>query len=104
VAVKPIDMRLGVDGLSLHVQESLGRPPCDGSAYAFRNRSGTRIKLLIWDGTGVWLCARRLHKGHFIWPQSHEETCVVSNAEWQWLIAGIDWTRLQAQAKPTWRV
>ncbi len=104
LAVEPIDMRLGIDGLSLRVQESLGKAPCDGSAYAFRNRNGTRMKCLIWDGTGVWLCARRLHKGRFIWPQSHETSCVLSHAEWEWLIAGVDWTRLQASAKSAWRV
>ena len=70
LAVEAVDMRLGIDGLSLKIQESLGRSPCDGSAYAFRNRAGNRIKLLIWDGTGVWLCVRRLHRGRFTWPQS----------------------------------
>ena len=104
LAVEPIDMRIGVDGLSLHVQESLGKPACDGSAYAFRNKNSTRIKLLIWDGTGVWLCMRRLHKGRFVWPQSHDTTCVLSNEEWQWLTTGVDWTRLSAQANGVWRV
>lgn len=52
LAVEPVDMRQGIDGLSLIIQEALGRSPCDGSAYAFRNRSGNRIKLLIWDGAG----------------------------------------------------
>ena len=53
LAVEPVDMRMGIDGLSLKIQQALGRSPCDGSAYAFRNRSGNRIKLLVWDGTGV---------------------------------------------------
>ncbi|HJV26645.1 MAG TPA: IS66 family insertion sequence element accessory protein TnpB [Aromatoleum sp.] len=65
LAVEPVDMRMGIDGLSRKVQWALGRAPCDGSAYAFRNRNGNRIKLLIWDGTGVWLCGRRLHQGRF---------------------------------------
>ena len=104
LAVEPIDMRIGADGLSLHVQESLGKPPCDGSAYAFRNKSGTRIKLLIWDGTGFWLCMRRLHKGRFVWPQNHDATCVLSSEEWQWLTTGVDWTRLNASPQSDWRV
>jgi len=65
LAVEPVDMRLGIDGLSLLVQEALGKAPCDGSAYAFRNRRQNRLKLLIWDGAGVWLGARRLHRGRF---------------------------------------
>ena len=54
LAVEPVDMRLGIDGLSLLVQEALGEAPCDGSAYAFRNRRQNRLKLLMWDGAGVW--------------------------------------------------
>ena len=103
-AVEAVDMRLGIDGLSLKVQEALGRSPCDGSAYAFRNRAGNRIKLLIWDGTGVWLCVRRLHRGRFIWPQSGESICTLSEAEWRWLTAGVDWRRLQVKAPEGWQV
>ena len=68
LAIQPVDMRLGIDGLSLLVQETLGKAPCDGSAYAFRNKRSNRIKLLLrgglgpWDGAGVWLGARRLHR------------------------------------------
>ena len=54
LASEPVDMRLGIDGLSLLVQEALGKAPCDCSAYAFRNKRSNRIKLLRWDGTGVW--------------------------------------------------
>ncbi|WP_251199602.1 IS66 family insertion sequence element accessory protein TnpB [Aromatoleum aromaticum] len=68
LAVEPIDMRLGIDGLSARLQNSLGRAPCDGSAYAFINRARTRLKVLLWDGTGVWLSQRRLHRGSFSWP------------------------------------
>ena len=63
LVIEPLDMRTGIDGLSLRIQNTLGRSPCDGTAYAFRNRRRNRLKLLIWDGTGVWLCQRRLHKG-----------------------------------------
>jgi DNA-binding CsgD family transcriptional regulator len=49
-------MRTGIDGLSLHGQQALGRPPCDGTAYVFANRRRTRLKLVCWDGTGVWMC------------------------------------------------
>lgn len=75
LAVEPVDMRMGIDGLSLQIQQALGRSPCDGTAYAFRNRSGNRIKLLVWDGTGVWLCVRRLHQGRFTWPHRTDAVC-----------------------------
>lgn len=104
LAVEPVDMRMGIDGLSLKIQQALGRSPCDGTAYAFRNRSGNRIKLLVWDGTGVWLCVRRLHQGRFTWPQSSDAVCTLSPAEWQWLVRGIDWRRLQAKPREEWQV
>lgn len=69
-------MRTGIGGQSLHGQQALGRPPCNGTAYAFANRRRTRLKLLCRDGTGVWMCLRRLHRGLSIWPQADE-------ASWQ---------------------
>jgi transposase len=86
-----VDMRLGIDGLSSRVVQYLGKSPCDGHAYAFTNRSRNRLKLVVWDGNGVWLCQRRLHQGHFVWPQSIESSYEVSEAQWQWLVNGIDW-------------
>lgn len=50
LVVDAVDMRGGIDGLSQCIQNAVGRSPCDGTAYAFRNRRGTRTKLLIWDG------------------------------------------------------
>jgi transposase len=66
LATQPVDMRIGIDGLSLHVQQALGRAPCDRTAYVFSNRHHTRLKLVCWDGNGVWLCQRRLHRGQFV--------------------------------------
>ncbi len=104
LVVEPIDMRAGIDGLSQRIQDSLGRTPCDGNAYAFRNRRQNRLKLLIWDGTGVWLCQRRLHRGHFIWPHSDTPVCTLTAAQWQWLIAGVDWQRLSTPPPAHWQV
>lgn len=104
LVVEPIDMRAGIDGLSQHIQNTLGRSPCDGSAYAFRNRRQNRLKLLIWDGTGVWLCQRRLHRGHFIWPSAETPVCTLTAAQWQWLVTGVDWQRLEAPPPAHWRV
>ena len=94
--VESMDMRAGIGGLSQRIQNTLGRTPCDGSAHAFRNRRQNRLKLLIWDGTGVWLCQRRLHHGHFTWPRSDTPAFTLTAAQWQWLITGVDWQRLDA--------
>ena len=104
LVVEPIDMRAGIDRLSQRIQNTLGRSPCDGSAYAFRNRRQNRLKLLVWDGTGVWLCQRRLHQGHFTWPTTNTPVCQLTTAQWQWLITGVDWQRLNAAPHAHWRV
>lgn len=104
LVVDPVDMRGGIDGLSQRIQNLLGHSPCDGKAFAFRNRRGTRLKLLVWDGTGVWLCHRRLHQGKFIWPTAAMATVTLSARQWNWLITGVDWQRLEAPAPVQWRV
>jgi transposase len=91
-------MRLGIDGLSLAIQQSLGRSPCDGSVFVFRNRRSSRLKLLVWDCTGVWLCQRRLHAGSFVWPKLADSTLMLTAQQWQWLTMGVDWQRLSAPA------
>lgn len=96
LVVEPMDLRRGIDGLSLWVQETLGDAPGAGSAFIFHNRSRSRLKVLLWDGNGVWLCQRRLHRGRFVLPRSQAPRLSMSQAEWSGLIAGIDWQRLSA--------
>lgn len=82
IMVQPVDMRLGVDGLSSLVQQALGKTACDGCVYLFRNKTGNRIKALCWDGNGVWLCQRRLHQGKFHWAKQGDVSPVCQhNAE-----------------------
>ena len=102
--VEPVDMRAGIDRLSQQIQNTLGRSPCDGSAYAFRNRRATRIKLLVWEGTGAWLCQRRLHQGHVTWPAANTPVFPLTAAQWQWLITGVDWRHLNAVPPAHWQV
>lgn len=104
LAVEPVDMRRGLDGLSAIVQQRLGHTPCDGSAYIFRNRAGNRLRLLLWDGNGAWLCQRRLHQGRFIWPKAGDTVFAMSQTQWQWLIAGVDWQRLSAKCHADWQL
>jgi len=63
-----------------------------------------RIKVVVWDGTGVWLCQRRLHEGRFIWPKVTDPCFSVTFEQWQWLIAGVDWQRLSALPSTNWQV
>ena len=104
LVVEPVDGRLGADGLSQRVQNSLGGSPCDGAVYLFTNRRRSRLKCVCWDGTGVWLAQRRLHRGLFVWPRSGATQVTLTQAQWQWLVAGVDWQRLSASIAPDWRV
>ena len=87
--VEPVDIRRGIDGLSVLVEQALQRSPCAGSAFVFCNRTGNRIKVLQWDGTGVWLCQRRLHQGRFVWGRSDTGGMELTSSQWEWLIAGV---------------
>ena len=104
LAVEPVDLRRGIDGLSSIVQQALGHSPGAGSAFVFRNRAGNRLKLLLWDGNGVWLCQRRLHRGGFTWPKAHDACFSMDQAQWQWLVTGADWQRLTAAPSADWQV
>jgi len=68
VAVQPVDMRKQFNGLWAAVSEQLHDDPKSGAVFAFINKERTRLKLLYWDGTGVWVLAKRLEKGRFSWP------------------------------------
>jgi len=99
LAVEPIDLRCGMDRLLVWVQSS-GGAVSESVGYVFRNRAGSRIKLLLMDATGVWLCVRRLHAGRFHWPRSGDATYTLSREQFEWLCAGVDWMRLSTSVMP----
>jgi transposase len=67
VAVAPADFRRGIDGLARLCRESLQQDPFTGAVFVFRNRRGTALKMLLYDGQGFWLCHKRLSQGRFPW-------------------------------------
>jgi transposase len=70
IALDPIDMRKGFEGLYGAVSEKLQADVKSGAIFAFTNKKRTRLKLLYWDKTGLWLMTKRLEKGTFNWPRS----------------------------------
>ena len=62
------DMRKGFNGLHGLVRDALGEDPLSGHLFLFANRDRTRIKILVFDGSGLWVCSKRLEKGRFRWP------------------------------------
>ena len=104
LAIEPVDMRLGIDGLSRLAQDHLKQNIGNGCCYVFSNRSRNRLKALLWDGTGVWLCQRRLHLGRFVWPDQTSALFELSKEQWEWLTKGVDWQRIDAKPADDWRI
>jgi len=103
VCIEPADFRKGIDGLARLCREALAQEPFSGTVYVFRNRRGTAIKLLAYDGQGFWLCHKRFSQGRFrCWPARGDEGAVaLEGHELQVLLFGGDPTA--AQTAPFWR-
>lgn len=67
-AIEPVDMRKSFNGLAAVVSEQLKADPYKGTLYLFTNKRRPRLKILFWDGTGLWVAAKRLEQGRFSWP------------------------------------
>lgn len=81
IAIEGVDMRKGFDGLYGLVRDRLGEDPLSGHLFLFANRERTRLKALVWDGSGLWVCAKRLEKGRFRWPAATEDRCLLMRPE-----------------------
>jgi len=78
LATEPVDFRKGIDGLAAICRRALGANPLEGALYVFRNRSGTALKILFYDGQGFWLMMKRLSQGRFHWwPSGPEAACAL---------------------------
>lgn len=99
VATGATDMRVGFDGLFGLVRDTLGEDPLSGHLFVFANRSRTRIKILVWDGSGLWVCAKRLERGRFAWPQAGEgcKRIPMRGEELTMLLSGIDLRQTKAR-------
>ena len=67
-----VDMRKGFEGLQAAVSDRLKEEVCSGALFVFTNRRRTRLKILYFDGTGLWLMTKRLEQGTFFWPKAAE--------------------------------
>ena len=91
LATGATDMRRGMNGLALQVQEALHRDPHSGDLYVFRGKRGHLIKILWHDGVGMSLYAKRLERGRFIWPSPADGTVAITSAQLAYMLDGIDW-------------
>ena len=93
MAVEPLDMRAGTEAELARVVTVFGeaRPH---QAYMFANRRANRMKVLVHDGIGVWLAARRLNSGKFAWPKDTTTTLTLTRAQFDALVLGLPWQRI----------
>ena len=93
LAVEPLDLRAGTEAALARVVAVFGaaRPH---HAYLFTNKSANRLKVLVHDGIGVWLAARRLNAGKFVWPRDAATTLSVTRSQFDALVLGLPWQRV----------
>ncbi len=90
VATGSTDMRLGFNGLFALVRSRLESDPLSGHLYLFANARRDRMKVLFFDGSGLWVCARRMEGGRLRWPESVNGRVQLSREEFALLVGGID--------------
>ena len=99
IAVEPLDMRAGVDTALARVVSVFGSARSH-HAYLFMNRRANRLKVLVHDGFGLWLCARRLQQGQFVRPDTHLGSRLeLTNEQLRALVVGLPWQRLGEHAR-----
>jgi transposase len=100
LAAGATDLRKGFEGLFAAVRGRLEMDPLSGHVFVFCNRHRDRLKLLYFDGSGLWVCAKRLEQGSFRWPPAEgaPAAMTISRAELVLLVEGIDLKAGQARA------
>ena len=94
IATKPIDFRKGADSLAALAKETLAQDPFAGAVLVFRSRRADRVKILVWDGSGLVLVWKRLEQGAFKWPPISDGVMRLSSAQLAALVEGLDWRRV----------
>ena len=96
VATRPVDFRKGMDGLAALVRQALAASPFSGDVFVFRSRRSDRVKILVWDGTGLVLYHKRLEQGRFVWPPVADGTMTLTAAQLAALLEGVNWRRIKS--------
>jgi transposase len=90
VALDPVDLRASFNGLCAWVQQRLAQDALSGHLYVFTNRQRNRVKILTWDGSGLWCCAKRLERGRLGWPQGESGHTLLRAEELTALLHGLE--------------
>jgi len=90
MAIGATDLRKGIDGYAALVSGVMKLDPFSSSLFLFSNRTKDKLKILVWDGNGFWLCYKRLEKGKFQWIKHHEQASItLSKQQLSWLLEGL---------------
>jgi len=100
LATIPLDMRAGCDTALARVVSVFGAAH-PHTAYLFTNQRGNRIKVLVHDGIGLWLVARRLNQGKFVWAAPNAVNCQLERVQLDALVLGLPWQRIGAAGSIT---
>lgn len=95
LATKPLDFRKGAHGLAALASEMMGEDPFSGAVIVFRSKRADRVKILVWDASGLVLIWKQLQQGGFCWPPVMDGVMRLSAVEFAALFDGLDWTRVQ---------
>jgi transposase len=90
VAVTPVDLRGSFNRLAALTRTVLAQDPLSGHWFVFTNRRRNRVKILFWDGSGLWVCAKRLERGRFSWPQEATGVARLRGEELVALVTGLE--------------
>ena len=90
LAAGATDLRKNFEGLYGLVRDRLSCDPLSGHIFLFSKAQRNRLKLLLWDGSGLWVCAKRLEKGRFSWPKAESSCAQLRNAELLALLSGLE--------------
>jgi transposase len=99
LAAGATDMRKSFNSLAAIISSTLGQNPTCGHLFVFCNRRHDRLKVMYWDGSGLWVCAKRLEKGTFAWPEISANSRELTREELVLLVAGLD---LASTARRRW--
>lgn len=94
VTARPVDFRRGMDALAALVKETLRTDPFVGDVFVFRPKRADRLKILVWDGSGLVLLSKRLERGRFTWPPVADGAVTLSTAQLALLFSGLDWSQV----------
>jgi len=95
LAMRPVDFRKGAHGLAALASEVLAEDPFSGAVIVFRSKRADRVKILVWDTSGLVLIWKQLQQGAFRWPPVMDGVMKLSPVEFAALFDGLDWTRVQ---------